>query len=107
MFSLHSYSYYWFWNILYGFKCYIIFYTRKCNSNISKYLSYPVSPRASLALLKTAKALAFLNGRDFVIPEDIKEMAYGVLRHRIILNYEALADEIQVDSIIKTIKSKY
>lgn len=81
----------------------IIFYTRKCNSNISKYLSYPVSPRASLALLKTAKALAFLNGRDFVIPEDIKEMAYGVLRHRIILNYEALADEIQVDSIIKTI----
>jgi MoxR-like ATPase len=43
-------------------------------------------------MLKTAKTLAFLNSRDFVIPEDIKEMAYGVLRHRIILNYEALAD---------------
>lgn len=81
----------------------IVFYTRKTDSNISKYLSYPVSPRASLALLKTAKTLAFLNGRDFVLPEDIKEMAYPVLRHRIILNYEALADEVKVDELIKTI----
>jgi len=81
----------------------IIFYTRKLNTKISKYLSYPVSPRASLAILKTSKALAFLNWRDFVIPEDIKEMAYPVLRHRIILNYEALAEEIKVDDLIKTI----
>lgn len=81
----------------------IVFYTRKNESKISKYISYPVSPRASLAMLKTAKTLAFLNSRDFVIPEDIKEMAYGVLRHRIILNYEALADWIQVDEVIKVI----
>lgn len=81
----------------------VVFYTRKTKTNISAYLSYPVSPRASLALLKTSKTLAFLNGRDFVIPEDIKEMAYPVLRHRIILNYEALADEISVDEIIKII----
>lgn len=81
----------------------IVFYTRKNESKISKYISYPVSPRASLAMLKTAKTLAFLNSRDFVIPEDIKEMAYGVLRHRIILNYEALADWVQVDEVIKVI----
>lgn len=81
----------------------IVFYTRKNETKISKYISYPVSPRASLAMLKTAKTLAFLSNRDFVIPEDIKEMAYPVLRHRIILNYEALADWIQVDEIIKVI----
>lgn len=81
----------------------IVFYTRKNESKISKYISYPVSPRASLAMLKTAKTLAFLSNRDFVIPEDIKEMSYGVLRHRIILNYEALADWVQVDEIIKII----
>ena len=81
----------------------IVFYTRKKESHISKYISYPVSPRASLAMLKSAKTLAFLQGRDFVIPEDIKEMAYPVLRHRIILNYEALADNIEIDSVIKTI----
>ncbi len=81
----------------------LVFYTRMKNTKISQYISYPVSPRASLALLKTAKTLAFLNGRDFVIPEDIKEMAYPVLRHRLILNYEALAEEIEVDSLIKII----
>jgi len=81
----------------------IIFYTRKKDSKISKYLSYPCSPRASIALLKASKSLALLEGRDFVIPEDIKEMAYPVLRHRIILSYDALADEIMVDDIIKTI----
>ncbi len=81
----------------------IVFYTRNADSKISPYISYPVSPRASLSILKTCKALAFLNGRDFVIPEDVKEMAYPVLRHRLILNYEALADGILVDDIIKTI----
>lgn len=81
----------------------IVFYTRNKDSKIASYIAYPVSPRASLSILKTVKALAFLQGRDFVIPEDVKEMAYPVLRHRLILNYEALADEIQVDDIIKTI----
>lgn len=81
----------------------IVFYTRNKNSKIASYISYPVSPRASLSILKTAKALAFLQGRDFVIPEDVKEMAYPVLRHRLILNYEAMADGVLVDDIIKTI----
>lgn len=81
----------------------IVFYTRNKDSKISSYISYPVSPRASLSILKTCKTLAFLQGRDFVIPEDVKEMAYPVLRHRLILNYEAMADGVLVDDIIKTI----
>lgn len=81
----------------------LVFYTRNENSKVSKYLNYPVSPRASISLLKASKALAFLGWRDFVLPEDIKEMAFPVLRHRISLNYEALAEEIKVDEIIKTI----
>jgi len=47
--------------------------------------------------------LAFFSGRDFVIPEDIKEMIYPVLRHRIILSYEAIADSITADMIIKKV----
>ena len=81
----------------------IVFYTRSNSNEISKFLNYPVSPRASISLLKASKALAFLSWRDFVIPEDIKEMAYPVLRHRISLNYEALAEEIKIDDIVKSI----
>lgn len=81
----------------------IVFFTREKNEKISQYLLYPVSPRASISLLKAAKTLAFLHGREFVIPEDIKHVAYGVLRHRILLNYEALADGIEADDIIKII----
>lgn len=81
----------------------IVFYTRVNSNEISKFLNYPVSPRASISLLKASKALAFLSWRDFVIPEDIKEMTYPVLRHRISLNYEALAEDIKIDDIIKSI----
>ncbi len=81
----------------------IVFFTRSQQQDFLKYINYPASPRASLALLKSAKALAFLSQRDFVIPEDIKEMAYPVLRHRLSLNYEAYADDIHIDDIIRNI----
>jgi MoxR-like ATPase len=81
----------------------IVFFTRESTNKNMNYLNYPVSPRASLALLKAAKAQAFLSNRDFVIPEDVKMMAYPVLRHRISLNYEAYADEVKTDDIIQTI----
>ena len=77
----------------------IIFETRKDN----KYLSYWVSPRWSISLVKASKAVAFLNWRDFVIPEDVKEIAISVLSHRLVLNYEAIAEEIKSEEIIKTI----
>ena len=58
------------------------------------------SPRASIALVKASKANAFIEGRDFVMPSDIKKVIYDVLRHRIILSYEAYANEKTVDEII-------
>ncbi len=65
-----------------------------------KYLSYWISPRGSISLLKASKVLAFLNDRDFVIPEDIKEIAVSVLAHRLVLNYEAMAENISEKDII-------
>lgn len=66
-------------------------------------IRYGASPRASIYLLTAARALAFLKRRGFVIPEDIKELAYDVLRHRIILTYEAEAEELTTDDIIKRV----
>lgn len=69
----------------------------------SPYINCGASPRASLALIKTAKAHAYLSGRNYVIPDDIKAMAYDVLRHRISLSYEAEAEELTVEQIIANI----
>ena len=74
----------------------IIFKTREKSNDIL----CGASPRASIALVKASKANAFIEGRDFVMPEDIKKVIYDVLRHRIILSYEAVADEKTVDEII-------
>jgi MoxR-like ATPase len=69
-------------------------------------LNYWVSPRWSLSLLKSAKAVALLSGRSFVIPEDIKEVATWALAHRLVLNYDAVADEISEEDIINKILDK-
>ncbi len=70
---------------------------------IKGLIRYGASPRASIYLATTARALAFLKRRGFVIPEDIKELAPDVLRHRIILTYEAEAEEITTDDVIQKI----
>jgi MoxR-like ATPase len=72
----------------------------------ANYIQYGASPRASIYLNVGAKAIAFLNGRDYVLPEDIKEIAQDVLNHRIILNYEAEADGITTRQIIDSILRK-
>ena len=77
----------------------IIFKTREQ----SQYILCGASPRASIALVKASKANAFLEGRDFVMPEDIKKVIYDVLRHRILLSYEAEANEKTVEEIIMKI----
>lgn len=77
----------------------IIFKTRESN----QYISRGASPRASIALVVSAKANAFLEGRDFVIPQDIKKVIFDVLRHRIILTYEAEAEGKDVEDIITDI----
>lgn len=61
------------------------------------------SPRASIALVKASKANAFLEGRDFVMPEDIKKVVYDILRHRIILSYEAEAEEKTAEEVVMKI----
>ena len=65
-----------------------------------RYVSYGASPRASIALVTGARALAFTRGRDYALPDDVSELALDVLRHRIVLSYEALADDVTADAII-------
>ncbi len=69
-------------------------------SDWAGYVQVGASPRASLALLRAASGLAYLRGRDFVIPEDVIEMAPDVLRHRIILGFEARAAQLSVDELV-------
>lgn len=71
--------------------------------DLAKYIQYGGSPCASIAFQQVAKAVALLNGRDYVIPEDVKQMRYSVLRHRIILNFEAVADQVHPEAIIDAI----
>ncbi len=70
------------------------------------YIQFGASPRASINLNLAAKAVAYMEGRDFVLPEDIKEIADDVLNHRIILNYEAEADGVTTHHIIDTLLKK-
>lgn len=77
----------------------IVFATREP----SPYISYGASPRATISLVLASKASAYLNGREFVLPEDIKRVIYDVLRHRVALTYEAEAEEITVETIIENI----
>lgn len=74
------------------------------NSNdITRYIHFGASPRAGIAMLQCAKVKALFAGRDFVLPEDIKAVALNVLRHRLVLSYEAAADNITADDIISRI----
>ncbi len=87
----------------------IVFATRvqgDKQSDLANYISFGASPRASIALAQAAKAYAFINKRGYVIPEDIRAIAYDVLRHRIGLSYEAEANELTSDDIIKEILNR-
>ena len=64
------------------------------------YLEHGVSPRGTINLLKSSKALAFIRGRDFVLPQDVKEMLPSVFRHRISLSFEAIAENLNADAIL-------
>jgi MoxR-like ATPase len=69
----------------------------------SPHVSFGASPRATLALAHVAKAHAFIEGRAFVVPEDVKSVAHDVLRHRLVLSYEAAAENVTADSIVDTV----
>ncbi|HND48567.1 MAG TPA: MoxR family ATPase [Anaerolineales bacterium] len=67
------------------------------------YITFGASPRASINLVLTAKALAFVRGRTYVLPQDVLDMALDVIRHRLVLSYEALSDEVSSDDILSKI----
>ncbi|RYU92628.1 AAA family ATPase [Emticicia agri] len=69
----------------------------------ARYIQFGVSPRAGLSLYNAAKALAYFDERDYVLPEDIKALVHDVFNHRIILNYEAEADGITTRQVIDTL----
>jgi MoxR-like ATPase len=68
--------------------------------DIAKYITYGASPRASINIVLTARALAFMRGRSYVLAQDISDMAVDVLRHRLVLSYEALSDDVTSDTLI-------
>jgi MoxR-like ATPase len=68
-----------------------------------KYLTYGASPRASINLILTARALAFVRGRDYALPQDVVDMARDVIRHRLVLSFEALSDNVTPDNILSTV----
>jgi MoxR-like ATPase len=80
--------------------------TRGKSGEFGKYISYGASPRASIALYIASKAEALMKGRDYVTPEDVQVVVYPVLRHRVILNYEAEAEDVNTDMVIKHILGK-
>ena len=71
--------------------------------NLGEMISYGVSPRATIGLTLAAKANAFLSGRGYVVPQDVKDVALDVLRHRLAITYEAEAEEMTSDDIVKAI----
>jgi len=87
----------------------IVFATRKPKEyklELAHLVEYGCSPRASINLITAAKANAFLNGQGYVSPDDVKSVVYEVLRHRLILSYEAEAEEVKPDDVIKQIVNK-
>jgi MoxR-like ATPase len=67
---------------------------------VARYVQFGASPRASINLVLAARAMAFIRGRDYVLPKDLTDLALDVLRHRLVLSYEALTDDITADAVL-------
>ena len=70
---------------------------------IQHYIMFGASPRASINLILTARALAFVRGRNYALPQDVLDMALDVIRHRLVLSYEALSDNVTADDLLNKI----
>jgi MoxR-like ATPase len=73
---------------------------------LQRYITFGASPRASINLILTGRALAFVRGRDYVLPEDVLDMTLDVMRHRLVLSFEALSDDISSDDILRRIVAR-
>lgn len=72
-------------------------------AELGSYITFGASPRASINLILAAKALAFVRGRSYVLPPDVRDLARDVMRHRLVLSYEALADRVSADDILERV----
>ena len=75
-------------------------------ADIAKYLTYGASPRATVGLIEGARAMAFMRGRNYALPEDMTGLVADVLRHRLVLSYEALADGLTADQVVQKVMKK-
>jgi MoxR-like ATPase len=74
-------------------------------AELAPYIAYGASPRGSLGLVTAAAALAVLRGREYAVPQDVFDVAHDVLRHRLVLTYEALAEGIDADALLTRVLS--
>ncbi len=75
-------------------------------ADLAKYITFGASPRATIGLIEGARALAFMRGRNYALPEDMTGLIADVLRHRLVLSYEALADGLNADQIVERVQKK-
>ena len=75
-------------------------------ADLAKYITYGASPRATIGLIEGARALAFMRGRNYALPEDMTGLVADVLRHRLVLSYEALADGLNAEHVIERVQKK-
>jgi MoxR-like ATPase len=73
---------------------------------LARYVTFGVSPRASIYMVSAAQALALVRGRQYVLPEDVRAMAPDVLRHRLVLSYEALSDDVRPDYVVDALLTR-
>ena len=74
--------------------------------DLVRFITYGASPRASIYLIEGARALAYLRGRDYVLPEDLTDLVPDILRHRLVLSYEALTENMTPDQIIRRLMAQ-
>jgi MoxR-like ATPase len=73
---------------------------------LARYILYGASPRASINLILTARALAYVRGRDYALPQDVLDMASDVMRHRLVLSFEALSENVTSDDLLRTVLNR-
>ena len=74
--------------------------------DLARFITYGASPRATIGMIEGAKALAMLRGRRYVLPEDMTDLVPDVMRHRVVLSYEALAENITADALVQRVLAK-
>jgi MoxR-like ATPase len=75
-------------------------------ADLAPFISYGASPRGPISLVQSARALAFIRGRDYVVVQDIEALAKDALRHRLVLSYQALAEQVDADVILDAVLEK-